>query len=80
MKMIFAVAIFAALFSTPAEARKTTHALASECNVSMPCEGGFYSERAKKFINIPFGSPRQSYVARQESVVSHPPGFLWMRS
>lgn len=39
--------------------------LAPECNVKMPCEGGFYSDRAKKFINSPFGSPLQHYTPKR---------------
>ncbi len=77
MKTIFVIlAALTALIATPAEARKaTTHSLANECNISMPCEGGFYSKAAKRFIGTPFGSPVQSYTpSHSASVVSHPSG------
>lgn len=42
-----------------------TVTLAPECNVSMPCDGGYYGARAKKFIGIPFGAPLQSYTPQR---------------
>lgn len=61
------------LFATSAEARKKVHILADECNVTMPCVGGYYSERAKKFSRVPFGAPRQHYRS-EATIVSHPAG------
>lgn len=69
-----------------AQAKKHRIVLAPECNVIMPCEGGFYSVRAKHFVGIPFGTQLQSYsplqrkikqivpVRRIESADSKPPG------
>lgn len=52
--------------TTPADAKRFgTVVLAPECNVTMPCEGGYFSARAKKFIGIPFGAPLQNYIPQQ---------------
>jgi hypothetical protein len=67
------LAILALLFATPTEARKAVHTLADECNVSMPCVGGYYTTNAKRFMNSPFGSPRQSYKS-EASILNHPAG------
>jgi len=74
MKAIVAlIALAAILVATPAEARKKqTHILADECNVTMPCIGGYYTPAAKRFIDIPFGRARQSY--RSASIIEHPAG------
>jgi hypothetical protein len=54
------------IMNAPAYGRHLkTVTLAPECNVSMPCDGGYYSARAKKFIGIPFGIPLQSYTPQQ---------------
>ena len=74
MKAIVAlIALAITLIATPAEARKNqTHILADECNVTMPCTGGYYTPAAKRFIDIPFGVARQSY--RSASIIDHPAG------
>jgi len=76
MKTIFIAGLLCAFFAVPAEARKGTYALASECNVTMPCEGGYYTKNAKRFIGIPFGAAIQSYTPHvsRGTVVSHPSG------
>ena len=57
MKAIVALVTLAAtLIATPAEARKNqTHILSDECNVTMPCTGGYYTRAAQRFIESPFG-------------------------
>jgi hypothetical protein len=58
------VACLLGMTITPAQAKKYV-VLDPSCNVTMPCEGGFYSERAKKFIGIPFGMPLQHYIPQR---------------
>ena len=62
-RSLFLVGLLSMATTTPAEAKRLgTVVLAPECNVSMPCEGGYYSARAKKFIGIEFGMPLQHYT------------------
>src|SRR5690349_3424561 len=73
--LIFCLVIWA----SPAQARRTTVHLAPECNVTMPCEGAYFTPRAKAFIGIPFGrpimhydtqpAPRKTVPSRKESSV-----------
>lgn len=63
------------ILGAPAQARHlrgTTVVLDPSCNVTMPCEGGFYSARAKKFIGIPFGAPLQHYTPQRIRVQAVP--------
>lgn len=62
-RLLLAVALLGAIGVSPAHSRpKHYSVLADECGVSMPCDGGYYSARAKKFLGVPFGRPRQHYT------------------
>lgn len=68
MKMSFlaGVTLVAAIgLVSPAQTRPNTVTLAPECNVTMPCEGGFYSDNAKRFLYVPFGMPLQHYTPQR---------------
>jgi hypothetical protein len=71
----FAVIALAAIVTSPASARPhRTVTLAAECNVTMPCLGGYYSRKAKRFMNVPFGIPLQHYTPQRikyQPVPSH---------
>lgn len=66
MKRLWAVVALLCVIGTPVHARPKHYVvLDPACNVTMPCEGGYYSARAKKFIGSSFGVPLQHYVPQQ---------------
>lgn len=75
MKAIFLAALVLCMFASNAEARKNYVVLSPECGVSMPCDGGYYSVTAKKFIGIPFGTPLQHYKPQSPRKQVVPRGF-----
>ncbi len=72
MKAIFLAALFLCITSFAAEARRGYVTLAPECGVSMPCEGGSYSAKAKRFLDSPFGVPLQQYHPQRASAQAVP--------
>lgn len=68
-ELLLALVLCGAIGASQSEAKTYQRfvVLAPECNVSMPCEGGFYSTRAKKFIGVDFGTPLQHYIPKRSN-------------
>lgn len=65
MKFLWLAVVLLGIGSTPAYSKPRHVVLHPSCNITMPCEGGFYSARAQKFMGIPFGAPLQHYVPQR---------------
>jgi hypothetical protein len=84
MLYLFGVLLFAAVLTSPAQARKQITVAHHECNIFMPCEGVAPSARGQRVVEAMggFGSARPVYERRSEvthgrgpnTLLAHPSG------